>query len=447
MTRRLGTDLEQIPHKPLRRSGRATQLLTGFWIAFCVLGGVILGAFSDDASPVGVLWRPLLFAAAFGALLSPVALISGGAGAVTVAMLSILFVSWSPILLLAAAAVGVLMVVASMRRREFDLSKPLLAAVSIFALVGLFQAVSVGGVYRNSGIPIDAEYNRGVYFILLDGYPRADTLHQLDIDIEQFLVATERMGFNYYPQAQSTFGYTYRTLSSMFGIEPSSDGWGTVEDRRAARQNWVLPDGFVSISTFLGHTTVPGVAELAARGLNGFETGLIARTPVASSEVVQRMMVKALRRGVEDVLTTLAQTEHRHVFAHVMAPHGPFLYSASDDVPLLAPCWPNCNPFDHDINRLGISMEDWREGMSAYLAYLNERVLDVLGEIVERDPDALVIVLSDHGGRYSEASPQEWFHSFLLARTPNSPNAFGSAPTPDRVVDIALDLARGRPRD
>lgn len=413
---------------------RSRALFRGFGVAFCVLSGVILGAYADAALPPDVLVRPVAVAFILSAALSPLALVSGGGGTVAIGILSILLIAWSPVFLLVGATLGVVLVCLSISGHKVDLSKPLLVGAAMFALVGLVRAIEVTELAGQESELTSVDYSRGVYIVLLDGYPRADTLRALGISIDPFIGELESRGFDHYPDARSIHSYTYRTLAAMFGDSPDEDGWGTVEDRRAARRKLRLPPGFISASKRLDY-------DFAGPGLNWFEIGLIGRTPIASFENVQRTVVRSLRGAAEAVLTKLEHTEHRHVFAHVMAPHGPFLYTRSGEVPLLPPCWPECDPFDHEIGRLQMSMDDWVDGMSAFLTYLNARVLEVLDEIVSRDPTALVIVLSDHGARYSESNTPEWFRSFLVARTPGHPRAFGVEPTPRHVVQTALSLA------
>lgn len=420
---------------------------SGFIICFSILAAVVLGEFAADALPTSALVRPLSVSAVIALLLAFIALWAPW-GALVASLAAVLLVAWTPLLQLAAGTAVLLLVIVTKRGVHFDVTTPILVASVVFLIGGIIGAASVLEHPMNEG-GIGGDLERAVYIVLLDGYPRVDTLAGHGINIRPFIDELEARGFDYYPDSRSEHSYSYRTLEAMFGAKsPAEDGFGDVRDRRASRAKWRLPRGFVSISTSLDHVTAPGARELYGRGLSQFEFRLLGRTPFAAFESSQRWLIRSLRKSVDSVLSKLEHTKEQHVFAHVMAPHGPFLYSSDGDIPLLPPCWPKCNPFDHEILHLGISLEEWTAGMAAYLEVLNPRVLEVVDSLVSKDPDAIVVLLSDHGARYLESEKDEWFRSFLAVRTPGVERAFGPSPTPRVVVRKVLELAQvGRETD
>lgn len=66
---------------------------------------------------------------------------------------------------------------------------------------------------------------------------------------------------------------------------------------------------------------------------------------------------------------------------------------------------------------------------------LNPRLLEAVDSILERKPEATIVLFSDHGARYSLADPDEWHRSFLAARTPEHPALFADRPTPAGLLE------------
>lgn len=50
--------------------------------------------------------------------------------------------------------------------------------------------------------------------------------------------------------------------------------------------------------------------------------------------------------------------------------------------------------------------------------------------VVARDPDALIVVFSDHGSRLDLEDGPEWLHNLFAARTPGRESVFSQSDTP-----------------
>jgi hypothetical protein len=88
-------------------------------------------------------------------------------------------------------------------------------------------------------------------------------------------------------------------------------------------------------------------------------------------------------------------------------------------------CFPiSCSTFDHYITTLGLSSNEYGQRLAGYLAYTNRRVLEAVRTVVSERPDAVVIVMSDHGSRYDPDDPQEHFRNLFAARTPGVDDVF-----------------------
>jgi hypothetical protein len=91
--------------------------------------------------------------------------------------------------------------------------------------------------------------------------------------------------------------------------------------------------------------------------------------------------------------------------------------------------WPRHQLFGSVIEDIGISFDDYREGYRGNLGVVNDKLIATVDAMLARDPDAVILLFSDHGARYSFEEPEEWKRSFLAARTPGRANLFGASPS------------------
>ena len=90
------------------------------------------------------------------------------------------------------------------------------------------------------------------------------------------------------------------------------------------------------------------------------------------------------------------------------------------------------------MDEVGYSFDEYREGFLNELAAVNALVLDTADRVIAADPNAVVIVMSDHGSRYTFADDAEHFRSFLSARVPGAGTVF---PDDESPVNILRRLA------
>jgi hypothetical protein len=142
--------------------------------------------------------------------------------------------------------------------------------------------------------------------------------------------------------------------------------------------------------------------------------------------------MEGLRRQLDRNLDLLSETDEERVFAHLLAPHIPYLYQGDSPAPPPS-CWPTCGLFDlRVINSAGPQLD-------GYLQWLNTRLIESVDQIIARHPDAEIVLFSDHGGRF-DLNTAEWHRTFLAARTPSRPNLFAESPHPGSILPL-LGLA------
>lgn len=141
------------------------------------------------------------------------------------------------------------------------------------------------------------------------------------------------------------------------------------------------------------------------------------------------------RYQLNRALDILASTEERRVFAHLLAPHTPFLYDrGSTGSP--PDCWPSCATLEVRASVLEMTVADWATGIDGYLAWLNPRILEAVDAIIARYPNADIVLFSDHGGRFDSSDLDEWRRTFLAARTPGRPALLADSPQPGSLLPM-----------
>ena len=110
-------------------------------------------------------------------------------------------------------------------------------------------------------------------------------------------------------------------------------------------------------------------------------------------------------------------------FAHVMAPHAPQVFNADGSAAKAPPCYPErCAIFDGEQEDLGWTDDEYAARFTAQVAHLNDLVLDSIDDLVARDPDAVVVILSDHG---IEGDTERFHHlNLVVAKTPGIPDCW-----------------------
>lgn len=385
--------------------------MTAAGAAFAVGAGFVLGEFVRAVRPVGFLTRPLLAVAVL---------------AIGVGLVSSVFGRWSVVAAVSGMAwivqphsgiaVGTAVAVAGLigwrlwKGSTLNVDLPVAAAAGVFFAAGLIPIVPLvsWSTPARASEPSDGPAR---YVVLLDGYPRADTLADIGYPIDGFLSALEDRGFTYHPDASTDHPYTFQALTDLTGGDP--DAWveGDIANNRQIRADWRLPDGWAAISPPMGFVTIPHARTLNG-GITFFESKLIGRSVIR--ELARGWVADAYRTRLDTSLETLATTAETRIFAHIFAPHLPALYDAHGPRDLLD-CWPYCAVIDP--RPPGVEPEELASMVGGYVYWLNDRLIDVVDSILDRRPDAEIVLFSDHGGRWDDGDKAEWRRTFLATRS------------------------------
>jgi len=447
---------------------RAAFIVLLTWLA---LAGYILGRFANDAFPTYYLYRPLAAAV-------PLAVVIGllvawrsttyapmVAGAVVAAIT--FWASWTrfavPILLVGVALLVVARVVRRRGRTLPTLPRAVSTAATVF--IGVFFASGlVRAVLTLEGpiAPVEASADASgpnLYLVLLDGYPRGDTLmNDFGIDNAPFEQALEGRGFDMYRDALSDRRNTDFTLLALLngttvGVPPDTDlsQEGQWERRRqlseavlpiqaqeAGYEYWVVdsPAGFVTFTAGT-HIQNGGINTLEEYMLASSALGPVVKLawPTFPTDSVR----DHFDHSVDSIVSLADPDSHRLVLGHLFEPHLPFLWDTAGNPEPVPEFWPRWSLFVWQIEHVGMSVDEFGDLLAGDLATVNPRLLAMVDEIVARDPGAVIVLFSDHGSRYSlELQETEWHRSFLAARTPGHQNLFGPEPTTTDILRTLL---------
>lgn len=292
-----------------------------------------------------------------------------------------------------------------------------------------------------------------IYLIMLDGYPRSDTLAEFGYENDWFVDELTDRGFHVATDSSTNYPFTGLVLATMMNMAhlheidalhpiPPSD----VEQLRALsaaiNRNPVLRTleerGYWTASTGLTEVrgTMRDVDEYLDRGeVRLWERQVMQRTslwPLLCEAVVMpqhRALIDSTFRNIGEFAAE-DRRDPTFLFSHVMSPHTPIVFGRDGGAPEIQASGECGVQFAANAETLGLTVKEYGQAMGDQVHYLNTRTVATIDGILAASPDAVVIVFSDHGGRFSPAPSDEWFRSFFAARTPGHDGLFGNNARP-----------------
>jgi hypothetical protein len=270
---------------------------------------------------------------------------------------------------------------------------------------------AVAGAHRMGRLP-------DVYYIILDGYARADVMSELfNLDIEPFLKRLESKGFYVARRSTANYCQTPLSLSSSLntvylnGLIPSDwqtivplNGW-TGDKGVVARTLGGLGYRFVTFATGFAETEHPEAEQYLSPFpyMSPFHRLLLDCTPLAPLQPVP-MVLDSYGMTRKQTLYVLDQGPRvarwgspTFTFAHIVSPHPPFVFGKDGE-----------DVSRHELRYYltdGERFREWYGDRDAYIsgyhnqaAFLTERVERMIDQILANSPEPPVIILqSDHG--------------------------------------------------
>jgi hypothetical protein len=304
--------------------------------------------------------------------------------------------------------------------------------------IGNFMAAK-GTIFDASPIPRGYQSTQApdMYYIILDGYSRADTLSKIDFDNSPFLDELEEIGFYIAECSISNYRNTVNSIASALNMDYL---WRSIPNEGEKDENTTLVyDG-------IKHSSIRQILEARGYKTIGFETGYAwlnltdAHTflsprinyfwsetllPIEELFIQTTVLKPFVERGIItlnsktnddtrgsqfqnhykivqyalDTLPSVAEMEGpKFVYLHLVVPHAPYIFLPDGSFN------PNSDFYANpDGNGTGLTRELSIEGYRNNLRFINNRIPDVVREIIEKSESPPVIILQgDHGLIYEE---------------------------------------------
>lgn len=269
--------------------------------------------------------------------------------------------------------------------------------------------------------PQPVPYKPDIYYIILDGYARSDVLKELyGVDNSAFLAGLEQRGFYIAEESRANYCQTYLSLASslnMTYLNEVAAATGEDSDDRRPLQDRVRQNEVVRLLKEQGYTYAAfstGYAEgelnnadiylTAPWSLSQFQSGLVGSTPISPTIALQYEMHRERLLYAFDHVPDMADVEGPvFVFAHITAPHPPFVFGANGEKTT-----PNREfTFSDGSHFVGeASRPEYVAGYQAQVSYITTRAAAMVEAILARSAEPPVIILqSDHG----PGSQLDWY--------------------------------------
>jgi len=274
-----------------------------------------------------------------------------------------------------------------------------------------------------------------IYWIVLDGYPRADVLREeFSFDNSDFIRSLTLLGFVVLDQSRSNFPATINSISSTLNMDYTARTDGDVIEPFPLKDMYPIVRGrsravmglqsagyhYVHFENGYDYLTECDAAEPRCvrgnLGLDEFDAAILSNTPIIDLIVDWEKLRGRFQSapfawgGVADLTAKLDAIRKTpspfFVYAHVLAPHPPIRFR--DDCSFRAA--------EPDLKGWSASA---RPAFVEQLECVNKQTLTLLQELLQSDAGALIILQSDHGTAFRgqfEKPPTDWLETDLHER-------------------------------
>ncbi|MFW9770138.1 MAG: sulfatase-like hydrolase/transferase, partial [Candidatus Thorarchaeota archaeon] len=262
---------------------------------------------------------------------------------------------------------------------------------------------------------LDCSNTPDIYYIILDGYGRADVLEEMyGLDNRPFLDYLIRQGFYVATDSYTNYIQTVFSIPSSLNfryIDPPENG---VSGQRyfwdLLRHNDIIGAlkhcGYrsVSIETGFSYTDHLDVDTYLERGIgpNEFESLLLADSPVdvLASELKLEpleLSTEAHRQRVlfsfEKLATLYKMTGPKFVFAHIISPHPPFVFNKAGQ-----PIEPKHSYYIGDGDDYQGVLDEYLAGYPEQVQFVNQKLEQVFDALLANSSiPPVIIIQGDHG--------------------------------------------------
>jgi hypothetical protein len=421
---------QNLEHLSLSQIWTSVLVLLGFTLVFFFLLLVLL----RNAMRAGLLLS--LFLILFFSYGQAYRILWGGQGGESLTnRQSILMAAWA-ILYLAGTALLI-----RIKRGLEDITKIVNVVALVLVLTSAFnvgsyelrrKSVSKNDIHANQvkieqTHPVQADMLPDVYYIILDGYARADVLADIyNYDNSGFLSFLREKGFFVASKSQSNYAHTALSLASSLNLtyldaqaaeigldSTDREPLGTLIKNSAVIQ-FLKEQGYSIVAFPTGYSiTDLDNADIyfgQTRSLNELEIGLLSSTPIPwlaanqSSSNPYASHAHRIRYTLDHLAETAQLPSPHFVFAHVLGPHPPFVLDEQgrDNFPEGEF---NLGEGSHFLETN--TRAEYLAGYTAQLTFITNRMESILDDLISQSSrPAIIIVQADHG----PGSLLDWDH-------------------------------------
>lgn len=311
------------------------------------------------------------------------------------------------------------------------------------------------------------ETPRDIYYIVLDGLGRPDTLQRLHgLDLGPFVTALREKGFYVADRARTNYSQTYLSLASalnMTYLDEVAAAVGAASTTRDPLAYMIQQNALMKLAARAGYRVVAvgsdnestrrlaqaDVCVCGVDGLDELELAAIGVTPLAAVplDFLKADPYELHRRkvlGAFDALGRPALADGRSfVFAHTIAPHPPFVFARDG-----SPRQPGRPYTTNDAEDFPGPQDEYVRGYAEQTQFMLARLLALVDAILSRPgPAPVIVVHGDHGPK-SEKRPdvtdaRETMDIFAAYHFPGAVDALYPAITPVNAARVLANRYLG----
>jgi hypothetical protein len=266
-----------------------------------------------------------------------------------------------------------------------------------------------------AGTPNPAKPLRDIYYVILDGFGRGDVLQtHYGVDLGRHVAFLRSKGFYVPAGARSNYAQTYLSLASTLNMNYLDQLAGTMGDQaydrrplqylidhnalmQAARRSGYRITGIGSGYMATLHIKQADTCICDRIGMDDIERAAIDLTPLAALPITD-WRAAAHRRKILESFSAVEQAAAGQgptlVFAHIVAPHPPFLFGPDGSPrPLMV-----ARATFGDGDDFPGSREEYRQGYRDQVQFVATRLTRLVELLLSRPgPTPVIIVHGDHG--------------------------------------------------
>jgi len=275
------------------------------------------------------------------------------------------------------------------------------------SIIGTKESVGPSNVRVNQRLP-------HIFYIILDGYGREDMLRDLyNYDNSPFLSFLESRGFYVAHQSRTNYSHTFLSLASSLNME--------YLDRLSAK----LPEDYTSqepAADMISHSKIRDLLHQRGYSLASISSGY-SITEIEDAEIFvnetnpynefelgywnltafSRFLKKdkidrdRIFKGLDSLPRLAQSSKPLFVFAHIVSPHPPFLFSR-DGTPAKIKKYFGSASANHLIGENQLTRSEYMNYYIDQLDFLNTKMVQVVNSILSSaEIDPVIIIQGDHG--------------------------------------------------